>query len=119
MGFLFGGGGGKKQAAAIKETAAAEAKAAREAARGAQLTQETMLAQDRASRSAAELLSRPSGTPEVDLESAADLVDRTRFKGASRPTPGSAPSSGSASGDSAPRRNTRFRLPTFNSGLRI
>lgn len=71
MGSVFGGGG-KKQAKAIKKASQLEAAAAREAARGAQLTQETMLAQDRASRAAADLLSRPQGEVEVDLLSRGD-----------------------------------------------
>jgi hypothetical protein len=67
LGGVFGGGG-KKQAKAIEKASKAEAKAAREAARGAQLATETMLAQDRASRAAAELLKRPQGQIEVQLD---------------------------------------------------
>lgn len=76
MGGLFGGGG-KKQAKAIRESAEAEAKAAREAARGAVMNTETLLAQDKAARQAEELLSRPQGQVEVDLESvdASDTFD--------------------------------------------
>lgn len=76
MGGLFGGSG-KKQAKAIKDSSEAEAKAAREAARGAQLSQETMLAQDRASRAAADLLKKPQGQIEVqlDTDSGGDTFD--------------------------------------------
>ena len=65
MGFIFGGG--KKQAAAITKASDLESSAAREAARGSQMTQETLLAQDKASHSAAELLSKPQGEVQVDL----------------------------------------------------
>lgn len=72
MGGIFGGGAkkaAKKQAKAIKEAAELEAKQHREAARGAQMATETMLAQDRASKAAAELLKRPQEEVEVELAS--------------------------------------------------
>jgi hypothetical protein len=71
MGGIFGSSG-KKEAKAITESSQLEAAAAREAARGAVMTQQTMLAQDRASKVASELLSRPQGEAEVDLESVAN-----------------------------------------------
>lgn len=69
MGGIFGGKAAKKQAKAIKKASKLEAAADREAARGAQLAQETMLAQDAAARRAAELLSKPQGEVDVELES--------------------------------------------------
>lgn len=68
MGSIFGGGG-KKQAKAIKESSLLEAAQAREAARGSVMAQQTMLAQDMAARKAEELLSKPQGEVEVDLQS--------------------------------------------------
>lgn len=72
MGGIFGGKAAKKQAKAIKETAKLEAAAAREAARGAQMATETMLAQDAASKKAAELLAKPQGEVQVELQSVDD-----------------------------------------------
>jgi hypothetical protein len=70
MGFIFGdGGASKKQAQAITESSQQEAAAAREAARGDVLAQQTLLAQDRAAKSAEELLSRPTGEVDVSLQS--------------------------------------------------
>lgn len=68
MGGIFGGSG-KKQAKAIKESSELEAASAREAARGAVMAQQTMLAQDRAAKAASELLSRPQGEVDVELQS--------------------------------------------------
>lgn len=72
MGGIFGGSAAKKQAKAIKDSSEAEAAAAREAARGSVMAQQTMLAQDMAARKAEELLSRPQGQVEVELEGVND-----------------------------------------------
>lgn len=67
MGFLFGSG--KAQAAAIKDSSELEAKQARENARSAQIATETLIAQDRAGKAAAAILTKPQGEVNVELAS--------------------------------------------------
>lgn len=116
MGFLFGGDGGKKQAKAITDTAAATAAADREAARGAQLTTETMVAQDKAARAASELLSRPQGQVDVSLESdgSDDATVRNKYSAAN----GASATPAAATSPTSTPRKQRVGLPR-HAGVRI
>lgn len=80
MGILFGGGGGKRQAEATMKAAEMTAAADREAIRGNTLTMQTQIAQQRASDTAAELLSTPQEGANVILspdEDAGEIDEET------------------------------------------
>jgi hypothetical protein len=73
MGVLFGSGkkAAKKQAAATLLAAENQAKADRVVARGAQQTQETLIAQKKASEDASNLLNVPQDVIDVNLSTSA------------------------------------------------
>ena len=76
MGGIFGGANkaARRQAEATLKAAEMEAASNREMAKAAQQTQESMLAQNRASQAASELLSRPMAQADVRLNTQAETA---------------------------------------------